>query len=225
MKAFATHTFETKMEFVGTKPKVIVSRRAYNMMWHLVRIASKEVGWLGTVRRVGTDLLIDDVFLFEQEVSAGTCILTVDGLAEVAQVLPTEALNRLRLWGHSHVNGWTSPSGQDDLQMRAFEGSEFFIRVIANKQGRLEFTVYLFDLGLKIHDAEWCIQDLIDDSMAEEVQEAFDAKVSELVVVPRGGWSPGKKWDMKSQSWVDKEEQKWDDTHEWDEEGLYWRKK
>lgn len=186
---FSGHAFERRVALVGDLPRVLVSRAAYNRMWHIVDLASQEVGWLGTVRREGADFLIEEVFLFKQEVSAATCEITPDGLAEFAQELISsrpdgvEVLNRLCFWGHSHVRMGTSPSGQDEEQMKVFSesGHPFFVRGILNKNGRMEFTIFLHESGVKIVDAEWAVYEPVDDSLRSEIEAEFSAKVSEKV--------------------------------------------
>ena len=125
-ETFCQHSFAKKIELISCLPRILISRSAYNKMWHLVDIADKEVSWLGTCRRIEQDFLIEEVFLFKQEVAATTCEISADGLAEVANELLTsrpdgiEICNRLCFWGHSHVNMGTSPSGQDESQMENF---------------------------------------------------------------------------------------------------------
>lgn len=188
--AFCQHAFRKGVELLADLPSVLVSRAAYNRMWHFVDIADKEVGWLGTVSRLpGGDFLVEEVFLFKQQVAAATCEISADGLAEFATELLSsrpdgmEVINRLCFWGHSHVNMGTSPSGQDESQMSTFResGHPFFVRGILNKQGRMEFTIFLYESGVKIVDAEWAIHEPVDESIRTEIEAEFKAKVSEKV--------------------------------------------
>lgn len=186
-KAFFQHVFASRVELVEDMPRVLISRAAYNAMWHYVDIASQEVGWLGTCLRQDKDFLIEEVFLFKQEVSSVSTEITADGLAEMAQELISsrpdgvEVCNNLRFWGHSHVNMGTSPSGQDDSQMDVFKesGHPFFVRAILNKQGRMEFTIYLYESGVKIVDAEWQIHEPADQNLRSGIEAEFKTKVSQ----------------------------------------------
>lgn len=187
-KAFAPHDFKASVELLAEKPQVLVSREAYDRMRHYVDLADKEVGWLGTVRKDGSDFLIEEVFLFKQEVQATTCEISADGLAEFAtEILSSredgmEVVNSLQFWGHSHVNMGTSPSGQDDAQMEVFQesGLPWFIRGILNKNGRMEFTIYLFESGVKIVDPEWVLWEPEDETLRAEIEADFKTKVSEI---------------------------------------------
>jgi hypothetical protein len=130
-------------------------------------------------------------------VAATTCEILADGLAEFATELLSrpdgmEIVNRLCFWGHSHVNMGTSPSGQDESQMETFKesGHPFFIRGILNKAGRMEFTIFLYESGVKIVDPEWAIYEPVDASIRAGIEAEFKAKVSERVdVVPYYGMS------------------------------------
>lgn len=184
---FIQHAFQKTVALLSGLPRVLITRAAYQKMLAIVDIADKEVGWLGTTRKVGSDFLIEEIFLFKQEVSSVTTEISPEGLAEVAQELLTtrpdgmEVCNNLRFWGHSHVRMGTSPSGQDESQMATFResGHPWFIRGIFNKEGRAEFTIFLYDAGVKVVDAEWAISEPVDDSVRAEIEAEFSAKVSE----------------------------------------------
>jgi hypothetical protein len=163
-------------------------------MWYYVKGCNDEIGWLGTVTRYDdNNWIINDTLLFEQQVAATTCEITPEGLAKVAEEIlqkpdGMEIYNSIRLWGHSHVNMGVSPSGQDNDQMKTFKdtGSPWFIRVIANKSGDMEFTLYDFANSLSFADVPWQI--LLDYSVTEdEINTEIKAKVSKLY--GSGNWS------------------------------------
>jgi len=181
---FSPHSFDTKVEMLSQIPKILISKLAYTKMWHYVDIAGDEVGWLGTVERMPGALLIKDVFLLKQKVSAAQTVITEEGLTEFGEEilqLPdgVDIYNNIRFWGHSHVNMGTSPSGQDENQMELFKNSEhpYFIRGILNKRGRMEFTIFFYDTGVKIEDAEWAIYEPVDVSVRDTIEAEFKEKV------------------------------------------------
>ncbi len=186
---FAQHQFKGAIEFLGGNgiPKVLMTREAYSRMWHFVDIADKEVGWLGAVRVTPHgDYLIEEVFLLEQEVSAAQTELSSEGQAKLVQHLidtrpdGVEVANRILFWGHSHVRMSTTASFQDDKQMEALKesGCPWFIRGIFNKLGRMEFTLYLWEAGVKIVDAPWAIYEHVDGSIRAGIEAEFKEKVS-----------------------------------------------
>ena len=188
-KMFSPHNFKTTVKFSEGLPSIVITEKAFNTMWHIVDQSSEEVGWLGIVNREGSMFFIEEILLFEQEVSAGTCEISPDGLAKVTEELiaahpdDPELLNKIRFWGHSHVNMGTSSSTQDDDQMEEFaeNGCEYFIRAILNKNGRMEFTVFLYEEGIEFSDCEWSVCVSKDDELGKEVAKELEEKVTSKV--------------------------------------------
>lgn len=179
------HKFEPRITPMIGIPVVYIDPIALEKMTVIVDIAKKEVGWLGTARQLRTgDFIIDDVYLFDQEVSWSECEMTTEGLEAVAMELLSQEgddtlYNNLRVWGHSHANMGTSPSAQDDTQMALFKdnGCDWFIRIIANKTGRLEITVFMYRNNLVINDAEWRIAIPAIEDIRSQIETEFAAKV------------------------------------------------
>lgn len=184
--AFFPHAFSPKIS-LGSIPRVRVSQRAYTQMYHLVDIADQEVAWLGVVSQPKPgQYLIEEIIIFDQVVSGASAALDPAGVAGVAEKILLSAdpdslrkVNSLFLWGHSHVHMGTSPSGQDDRQLEEFgqnKGVEYMIRLIANKNGRLEFTFRDYKRGLKIMDIPWTAE-LLDQAERKTIEAEFKAKV------------------------------------------------
>lgn len=207
---FVPHSFTNQVEFIdGRSPMVYMTRDAYSRMWHYVDIASKEVGWLGTVRltRYG-NFLIDEVFLLEQEVSAAQTEISEAGIARLAQELidtrenGVEMVNRIRFWGHSHVRMGTFPSGQDEAQMQHFHQNDcpWFVRGILNKLGRMQFDIFLWNAGVKVTDVPWAIYDeFVDQSRRADIEADFNAKVTERPYMVYRGQTAAKPWAVQPQ--------------------------
>jgi proteasome lid subunit RPN8/RPN11 len=117
-------------------------------------LCEKEIGWLGFVKKFpGTGYLITDVVLLKQEVHATTTEIDPQALLEFWGSTPVEQQVDIKLWGHSHVNMSPTPSGQDDSQMDYFkDGNDWFIRLITNKKGDMNITIYDYANGIEIHD-------------------------------------------------------------------------
>lgn len=190
---FLPHRFEPKVEFVGKIPHIFVSKAAYDRMRCYVELADKEIGWLGSVKSIDNgDFLIEEVFLFRQQVSASETEISSAGIAEVANRLITtrqdgeDVCARLQFWGHSHVNMGTSPSYPDEAQLQQLRSSDlpWFIRGILNKNGRMEFTIFFYERGVKITDLSWSVYESDDDKLREEIKVEMAEKVSEKTFVP-----------------------------------------
>lgn len=136
-------------------PKINVSYMAQTKMDMYVDIAQKEVGWYGLVERTGeSTFYIHDVYMIEQEVNAATTEIDPMGLAKLkttlwkSGVINVENQSRigLYLWGHSHVNMSTGPSGQDNSQLESIittSNPPFFIRLIQNKKGEKNIVLFI----------------------------------------------------------------------------------
>jgi hypothetical protein len=167
-KHLCPHNFNPTVSY-NDIPRIFITPQAYKDMCALIDMVDTEVGWEGTVERIENSFLIKEIFLMEQMAHATTTIISTEGQSnlgmEIFDTKPVdeaiEILNQLRFWGHSHVNMPTNPSGQDDRQMDLFrtDGVNFFIRGIGNKHGRLEFTLYLYDMNIIIDDVPWFLYD------------------------------------------------------------------
>ncbi len=166
--------------------KVRISLAAFHKMLLYVHLSTNEVSWLGNVTVDKGAFFISDVFLVEQENDMASTEMTKEGLAKLAQELlddkenGMERWNTVMLWGHSHVNMSTGASGQDDIQLREFIGAfpgEFFIRLIMNKHGEMNFTLCL-PFGVKLENLPYTIWDPIPDGLEEEVRADLEQKVT-----------------------------------------------
>ena len=128
-----------------------------------------EIGWLGIVERFEKDnmFLIEDVMLFNQEVSSVTTDIddtdltkfANDTMKELGTKKGSELLNKVRMWGHSHVNMGVSASGTDDKQMDVFEdnNSDFFIRLIANKKDSMKIDIFDYANGITYLNVDYYV--------------------------------------------------------------------
>lgn len=186
-------TFSTKIDFDPTlfpKPRIIVSDIAYKKMYYYIDIASKEVGWLGTASEVGKFIYeIEDVWLLRQEVTGSETDIKEHNLTEFAEEIMKQpgginTLNKMRFWGHSHVNMGVFASKTDDDTMQIFHGSghEFFIRGIFNKNGEAKFSLYLYKVGLYFHETPWERMPQPIDPLRTIIEAEFKERVTERVM-------------------------------------------
>ena len=185
------HIPESKIELLGgVISQVKVSQLALDKMNKYIQFCDEEIGWLGVVREQTTSFLIEDVILFDQEVSAVTTRIDEISLAKIyCKIMADDPINgvdtanAIRMWGHSHVNMSVGPSGQDDSQMVEFQNSKFpyFIRAIGNKQGKMRFDIFHFALGYVIQDAKWSIQIVSDDSLDAQIRAEIQQRITKKV--------------------------------------------
>lgn len=190
---FKPHPFKNKVSFVGAKPTILLTEQAHDLIWHIVDQSDEEVGWLGTVKQVGNDYLIEEIILFKQEVNAATNTLFGSGLSAVGMEIlkrpgGREIWNSIRFWGHSHGDWATEPSQQDEDQFLSFRksGHPFFIRGIFNRAGSMKFSIFYFDAQVRIDDVPWQVVRAVAPDLAAQVKAELAVKVSKKAPVPKG---------------------------------------
>ena len=161
-------------------PDVFITYEALIKMKSYVMQHDKEIGWLGYVNYEPekNSYTIYDVVLMKQNVSSVTTELSESGLQEYAEKLISEGkideLNKVRCWGHSHVNMSTSPSAQDNATFEEYyKTCDFFIRIIANKKEDLKLDIAIKSERLIYRDVEWKI-------LWPEVLKNYAVKISDL---------------------------------------------
>lgn len=149
-------------------------------------LCAKEIGWLGFVKKCpGAGYLITDVVLLKQEVHATTTEIDPAALLDFWAQTPVEQQADIKLWGHSHVNMSPSPSGQDDSQMDYFkDGNDWFIRLITNKKGDMNITIYDFANGVEIHDDKLYTYNPKRVELREQIEAEIKEKVTEKKYTP-----------------------------------------
>lgn len=192
------------------EPMIWVAPIALDKMALYVQGCNKEIGWLGKVQREDMAFIIHDVYLFKQQVHATTCEISPEGLSDFAmEVLTTDPengmdiVNNLRLWGHSHVNMGVSPSGQDNTQVEGFkENNPFFVRVIANKSGEMEFAIYDFENAITYKNVKWREYRYNEHELQEQIKAEIALKVSEITyTVPKATYEYGSTYNYKTKTW------------------------
>lgn len=147
------------------------------------KLCEKEIGWLGFVKHFdGIGYLITDVVLLKQEVNGTTTEIDPEGLLDFWEQTPIDKQQDIKIWGHSHVNMSPSPSGQDDSQMDYFkDGNPWFIRLITNKKGDMNITIYNYTNGFEVHLDELITyypkHKELEETVAAEIKEKVKEKV------------------------------------------------
>ena len=167
--------------FLDNRYEVYILPQARQKMEMYCDLSEGEIGWLGFVEKYeGVGFLITDCILLKQEVHATTTEIDPMALIEFWNQTPPEQQSKIKIWGHSHVNMSTTPSGQDDSQMEYFkDGNKWFIRLITNKKREYHIDVYDYENGLKVHMDQ---SDLKTYNPAEkELRDQIKAEINEKV--------------------------------------------
>lgn len=149
-----------KLRSIGNKiPEIRIDITAYNKIMEATNICNNEIALLGCVKKENNSYLIYDAIIIEQEVHSTTAEITEEGLSKLALELVekengVQMWNDIKMWYHSHVNMSTSPSIQDEEQMKLFiqNNDDFFIRMIGNKKEELKIDLYNIENGIVYED-------------------------------------------------------------------------
>lgn len=131
---------------------ILFSEKAYDKMNYLIAHCDVEIAWLGSVVETENCYYVEDVYIFEQEVTGGEAELkgqdigdfVLKYMEEHGDEAGMELNNKLRFWGHSHVNMGVGPSGTDNNTIKELfnKDMDFFIRAIGNKRGEMKIDLY-----------------------------------------------------------------------------------
>jgi len=138
-------------------PRIQLAPAVEAKIWDVVQKCKYEAGWLGTVQKIPTGYLIEDLFCIDQVVNEVHNSLDPEGLKTLYRQLLDEGpsgfdkLERLYFWGHSHVNMPELPSSTDRETMAQVWGPSqrpIVIMGIFNKAGYAWFSIYDFANGI-----------------------------------------------------------------------------
>ena len=101
----------------ATSPcEVVYSKEAWMKTCSLVINRNLEVGWHGVVRRSEKDptkFVVEDILVFPQRVTSASTEPDDEDYMNWQDSLDAETFNKVRLYGHSHVNMSVDPSSTD----------------------------------------------------------------------------------------------------------------
>lgn len=164
-KELKPHRADLEIEY--EEPHIFVHEEALKDMEAVVRCCKYEIGWLGGVRKLNkaNHFLIYNIYLFNQGVHEATTEISGEAISEWISKIDVfseegeRQIKEIRFWGHSHVNMGVGPSGQDEKQLKDLgeDGTDYFIRGIANKRGHIKFDIADFHANIMYRDVPWSI--------------------------------------------------------------------
>ena len=168
------------VSFLDNRYDMYILPEARSKMELYCDLSDGEIGWLAFVERYQAGFLITDCVLLKQEVHSTTTEIDPMALIEFWNDTAPEQQAKIKMWGHSHVNMSTSPSGQDDSQMDYFkDGNPWFIRLITNKKREYHIDVFDYEHGIKVHMDQ---SDLITyNPKQKELKESIEAEIKAKV--------------------------------------------
>jgi len=162
---------EDRCATVWLTPEVYIKTLA------LVTEFSDEVAWHGSVIRDGdSDFVIEDIFVYPQEVTGSTVNTDQAAYTEWLYGLDDEAFTKIRMQGHSHVNMSVSPSGVDDRHrqqiLEQLESDMFYIFMVWNKSLSVHTLVYDMAKNILYEDKDIEVRIIGEEGMEEFLADA-----------------------------------------------------
>jgi len=170
---------------------------AYNKTVALLNAFSDEVAWHGlVVRKAKNEFVIEDVFVYPQEVTGSTVNTDQAGYTKWLYEFDDESFNKIRMQGHSHVNMGVAPSGVDsghrEKILDQLDADMFYIFMIWNKALKTHTLIYDMANNVLYDDGDVSVKIQGDDSLSDFLADA-EKKVQKRSVAYKVKAHKGKK--------------------------------
>lgn len=164
-------------------PKLIIPADVELKLHQYVRSVNTEIAGMGKISLSddGEIITVEDVMIYEQEVTGGTADLSSEALAawQTEMVKKGESLKDWKLWWHSHANMSAFFSKRDTDTIDQSYEYDFLVSLVVNRSRKREaridtfrpFRIELEDLDIEIPE-EVCNQ--CGHSLEREADEMID---------------------------------------------------
>jgi hypothetical protein len=184
-------SYSTSFSYKDANAIVWLTQEAYRKIVALVMGFSDEVGWHGTVSRVGdincageNEFIIEDIFVYPQEVTGSTVNTDQTAYTQWLYALDNATFNKIRMQGQSHVNMGVTPSGVDDKHRQQIldqlEKDMFYVFMIWNKSLSVHTLIYDMQRNVLYED-----RDVTVKLVGDEAMDTFLADAKEKVQKPK----------------------------------------
>ena len=166
-------------------PDVYITAEALAKMKQYVDQCDKEIGWLAYVEKNDGAYYITDTILLDQKVTGVTTELEEEAMNDFANELimanRIDDLQKIRCWGHSHVNMDVNPSGTDEDTFKEYYSTcDFFIRIIANKKGDLRLDIAETRKNVIFNNVKWIALCNDEEAILQDKIEKLEAEIKKL---------------------------------------------
>ena len=170
-------SYNLSFNYEKSNAVVLLTPEAYRKIVVLVTEFSDEVAWHGSVTRSNdTEFIIEDIFVYPQEVTGSTVITDQDEYSKWLYEQSDEVFNKIRLQGHSHVNMGVSPSGVDDNHrkqiLEQLESDMFYIFQIWNKSLSVHTLIYDMSRNILYEDNDIEVKLMVEEGVDDFLTDA-----------------------------------------------------
>lgn len=162
---------------------ILFTIKAFLKLQSYVAHADGEISGMGLVDKQGNKLIVQDLYLIEQE--SGYADTEMDGkaLAKLYDKLSQQGVDesKLKLWWHSHGDIGVCWSPIDEATINDWdqekEDNNWFLSVVTNKRGDMKVRVDTFSpFRIILDDLPWKF-DLFDSELDKQIAEEVKQKV------------------------------------------------
>jgi hypothetical protein len=158
-------------------PEIIIKNDVYNKINAYADLCSNEISALGSVHINNNNILIDDIYLFEQSVSGSSTVLSPESISKFMcdYIRKGKDPSALKFWWHSHVNMETFWSGTDTNTINGYS-SDWMISMVSNKRGdfKIRFDIHT-PFRMYVDNLQFTVG--YDKSFNPTIQKEIDMKV------------------------------------------------
>jgi proteasome lid subunit RPN8/RPN11 len=173
------------------KTTLWIPPRIYSELMFYAYKVDAEVGGYGRLSfdEKENDIIVEEIFLVQQEVHQTECNLKAEGTAALYQELidkgEPEKIGEITFWWHSHKNMGASFSTIDDDMMRTWPGS-YLVSLVINRDGKMSAQLMSKSPLLVVGDIDIAIN-WFDVPEAEEWAAEVEKKVAKAkpIAVPQ----------------------------------------
>ena len=166
--------------------KIIFNKEAYKKMFNYIDAVDTEISGFGKISITATgDILVEDVKIFKQTVSASETELSDEAIGNFLEELIAlgEDPYNWKLWWHSHANMGVFWSGTDTATMSKLSANnDWQLSIVGNRKHELKCRVNIYkpfnyfqdDLKWEIeNNTESIPQEIIDEVKEKVTQQTY----------------------------------------------------
>lgn len=160
--------------------QIFITQEAFKKMHYYIAECDQEISGLGEVKKDHGNLLVTDVFIFNQDVTGTHTELDKGSLALFLEDYNNQGkdIADIKLWWHSHVNmsAYFSPTDTANIE-RLSDTFPWAISIVGNKKNEFQTRVDVFD-PLRITKEDLELTPIFTD---EEMRASIKSEIGEKV--------------------------------------------
>jgi len=166
------------------EPQVYIAPVAEQKIRHFVDLARGEVSGLGTVVERDGGLLIEEVFLIEQECTGSHTALDDEAVARLLVQLDGEGadIGSVRCWWHSHGDLQSFWSTTDTACIAGLANDSYLVSLVTNKRSQDRLRIDQFRPFHATFDGLPMRIKVDDLGLRDECEVEFRTKVDEMLM-------------------------------------------